>query len=335
MTRDTRFSTSRRQVLVAGGLAAAAPFAGLIPSAMAQRPLLFGSASLGSTGYVIVETISAIVNKHSDLRTSSMSTSGGAENLRLIGEGTIDFGQSASTDWEAATRGEGRFGSPIAVNQMFAYTLWATIPMVRADSGIETARDLAGKRVSPSTAGGSTRRTWEMMTEFLGVKDEIDWTFGSWREIYDAFRSHAIDCCPGLLVGGRPSPLLQELQATVDIRGLGWPADAIDHARKVNSGIMRYEADPALWSGVSEPTACTASVGLLAAHPRIDAETGYTITKTVFDNAAEVRKVSMELQNIDPEFGVRYLMETMPVNAGAAQYFKEIGIWRDELKIAA
>lgn len=334
MTRVTRFPISRRRVLVAGGLAAAAPLAGPIPTALAQRPLLFGSASLGSTGYVIVETLSAIVNKHSDLRASSMSTSGGAENLRLIGEGMVDFGQSASTDWEAATKGEGRFGEPIAINQMFAYTLWATIPMVRADSGIESARDLAGKRVSPSTAGGSTRRTWEMMTDFMGVKAEIDWTFGSWREIYDAFRSGAIDCCPGLLAGGLPSPLLQELQTTIEVKGLGWPADAIDHARSVNSGIMRYEADPALWSGVSEPTPCTASAGILAAHPRIDAETGYAITKAVFDNAAEVRKVSMELQNIDPEFAVRYLMETMPVNAGAAQYFKEIGVWRDELRIA-
>jgi uncharacterized protein len=324
---------NRRQILAAG---AAVPFASLGASRVfAQAPVLFGSASLGSTGYVIIETISAIVNKHSDLRTSSMSTSGGAENLQLIGQDMIDFGQSASTDYDAAMKGQGRFREPIKVQQSFAYTAWATVPMVRADSGIKTARDLAGKRISPSTAGGSTRRTWEMMTEFLGVRDQISWTYGSWREIYDAFRSGSLDCVPAILAGGRPSPLLQELMVSVELRALGWPNDAITHANKVNPGITYYEAVPELWDVVSEPTPCTASIGLLATHPRVTDEVGYAVTKAVFDNAAEARKVSMELQNIDPEYAVRYMMPFIPVNPGAAQYFKEIGVWRDDLTIAS
>lgn len=332
MTKIAAPHITRRSLLAAG---AAMPVASLGSRLWAQSPTLFGSASLGSTGYVIVETISAIVNKHSDLRTSSMSTSGGAENLQLIGQDALDFGQSASTDYQAAMAGTGRFKQPINVEQTFAYTAWATVPMVRADSGIETARDLAGKRVSPSTAGGSTRRTWEMMTDFLGVKDDIRWTYGSWREVYDAFRSGAVDCVPALLAGGSPSPLLQELMASVELKGLGWPEDAITHANKVNPGITRYEAVPELWSAVSEPTPCTASVGLLAAHPRVTDEVGYAVTKAVFDNAAEVRKISQELQNIDPEYAVRYMADFVPVNAGAAQYFKEIGVWRDDLIIAS
>lgn len=304
-------------------------------SARAQsRPILFGSASLGSTGYVIIETLSAIVNKHSELRTSSMSTSGGSENLQLIGEGMIDFGQSSSPDWPAATAGRGKFGRPIEVHQMFSYTVWSTFPMVRADSDITSTTGLGGRRVSPSTAGGSTRTTWELMTGIIGNKDDIDWTYGSWRETYDAFRAGAIECVPGLLIGGRPAPLLQELQATMEVRGLGWPEDAIAQARETNPGIMRFAAEPELWSGVAEPTPGVGSAGILAAHPSVTAETAYTITKTIFDNAAEVRNVSMELKSIDLDFAVRYLMEDMPVNAGAAQYFKEQGVWRDELTIA-
>ncbi|RAI02286.1 hypothetical protein DLJ53_13050 [Acuticoccus sediminis] len=323
---------NRRQLLAAG---AAVPLAASgVGRAFAQSPVLFGSASLGSTGYVIIETISAVVNKHSDLRTSSMSTSGGAENLQLIGQDMIDFGQSASNDYKAAMAGEGRFKQPIKVQQSFAYTAWATVPMVRADSGIETARDLAGKRVSPSTAGGSTRQTWEMMTDFLGVKDKINWTYGSWREIYDAFRSGALDCVPALLAGGRPSPLLQELMASVELKGIGWPEDAIVHANTINPGISRYEADPELWAAVTEPTPCTATIGLLATHPRVTDEVGYAVTKAVFDHAEEVRNVSMELRNIDLEYAVKYMMPFVPVNPGAAQYFKEKGVWRDDLTIA-
>ncbi len=53
---------------------------GISPAFAESRPLQMGSASLGSTGYVIIETLSAIINKYSEpkLRTSSMSTGGGA-----------------------------------------------------------------------------------------------------------------------------------------------------------------------------------------------------------------------------------------------------------------
>jgi TRAP transporter TAXI family solute receptor len=284
---------------------------------------------------VIVEAIAATVKKHTDLRATSMSTSGGAENLQLIGQDALDFGQSASTDYQAARAGEGRFKQAIDVHQTFAYTAWATVPMVRADSGIDSAADLAGKRVSPSTAGGSTRRTWDMMTEFLGVKDDISWTYGSWREVYDAFRAGAVDCVPALLAGGVPSPLLQELMASVEVKGLGWPDGAIQHANSVNPGISRYEVEPRNWSAVSEPTPCTASVGILGANAKVSAETGYEVTRAVMENAEEVRGIAQELQNVSPEYGVRYLMPGVPVNAGAAQWFKENNLWREELTIAS
>lgn len=321
---------TRRSLLAAG---AAMPLASLAGPLWAQTPLRFGTASLGSTGYVIVEAIAAIVKEHTDLRATSMSTSGGAENLQLIGQDQLDFGQSASTDYQAARAGEGRFQQPVDVQQTFAYTAWATVPMVRADSEIMSARDLGGARVSPSTAGGSTRRTWEMMTEFLGVKDEIDWTYGSWREVYDAFRAGAVDCVPALLSGGVPSSLLQELMASVEVRGLGWPEDAIAHANSINAGISRYEVLPENWEGVSEPTPCTASIGILGARAGVDPETVYQVTRAVMENAEEVRSIAQELRNVSPEYGVRYLMEGVPVHPGAARWFEENGLWRDELTI--
>lgn len=121
MTRLSTPRLTRRRLLAAG---AALPFASMAGPAFAQAPVRFGTASLGSTGYVIIEAIAATVNKHSDLRTTSMSTSGGAENLQLIGQNALDFGQSASNDYQAARAGEGRFKQPIDMHQTFAYTAW-------------------------------------------------------------------------------------------------------------------------------------------------------------------------------------------------------------------
>lgn len=112
MSNNESMLVNRRSVLrlAAGGAVGLSGLAGLPVDAFASKitppVLLWGSSSLGSTGYVIIETLSAMVNKKTKIRSSSMSTSGGGENMALIGEGVIHLGQTTSSDWPAAIKGE-------------------------------------------------------------------------------------------------------------------------------------------------------------------------------------------------------------------------------------
>ena len=125
-------------------------------SVLAQQSLQWGSSSVGSTGYVIMEGLANTVNRHTDLKNASMATSGGTENMQLFAEGIIQLGQTTSTDWKPAAEGQEPYPAPIEVHQMFAYTLFNCSPMVRASSDIKTLEDLRGKRCMPSPAGSST-----------------------------------------------------------------------------------------------------------------------------------------------------------------------------------
>ena len=65
------------------GLAAAGAGSAVFRSSsvLAQQNLQWGSSSIGSTGYVIMEGLANTVNRHTDLQNASMATSGGTENM--------------------------------------------------------------------------------------------------------------------------------------------------------------------------------------------------------------------------------------------------------------
>lgn len=338
---DARYLVSRRRLFeLAGGLAAGAAVLGalgpVLPARAAERTLRWGSSSLGSTGYVIIEALASTVSRHTDIKNSSLATAGGAENMALIGSGQLELGQTTSSDWKLATEGLPPFRSPVEAQQMLSYTVWNIPLLVRADSGIESVADLAGKRVMPAQAGGGTALMVKTLLEAAGVADKVRWNYGSWNDTYNAFKSGAADAVAAVLTSGRPSPQVTEVQSAVALRVLPFEEEVLQKARQINPGILRAEVTPQQWNAVGDKTLMIPSIaGILAVRPDIDAETGYKIVKAIYDHAEDVRKVGIQLQDVRPDFATKYLMAEYPVHPGAARYFKEKGLWRDDLQVAS
>jgi TRAP transporter TAXI family solute receptor len=319
----------------AASVTALAPLIGGATQAMAAKNIYqWGSSSLGSTGYQIITILAAAASKFTDARHSSLSTAGGAENMSLLGEKTIDFGQTTTTDWYPAINGKGRYeGKPVEAVQMFSYTIWQCTPMVRADSGINSLEDLVGKRVMPASAGGATTGLWKTLFKAAGIEDKVDWTYGSWKETYDALASGAVDCIPSLLTSGNPSGLMQRLETTHKLKVLPLTPGLVDKAVAINPGVKSATLTPKHWKTLTDPTLMLSFGGVLATRPDIPVDVVYEITKAVYENAEFVRKRGgIKLKDIDLDFATKILMPAYPVHAGAAKYFKEKGVWRDELK---
>lgn len=333
----THFDRRRVMLGLAGtaGLTAFAPGFGTGSSAFAQSSIYqWGSSSLGSTGYQIITVLAAAASRFTDGRHASLSTAGGAENMALIGEGLLDFGQSTTTDWHPAINGLGRYeGKPVDAVQVLSYMVWQCTPMVLADSGINTIDDLKGKRIMPAAAGGATNGLFQTFFEAAGLQEEVEWTYGSWSETYDALAAGAVDCIPSLLTSGDPSGILQRLEANRQVKVLPISEELIEKAQVLNPGVMASTVEPSSWATLSEPTLMLSFGGVLATRPDLPGELIYEITKAIYENADFVKdKGGARLKHIDLEFATRFLIPAYPVHAGAAQYFKEQGVWRDDLK---
>lgn len=325
----------RRSFLLAGGAAGLGALAGFPTLAMADdRTYRWGSSSLGSSGYVIMEALSQVVRSKAGLKSSSLATAGSGENMALIGQGELEFGHSTTVDWTAASEGLPPYPGPIELHQMFGYAAWHEPPIVHADSDIRAIADLAGRRLSPSQPGSGTGILYHALMRAAGIYDEIDWSYGTWSEVYDAFKARRIHSVVGVITNGQLDGRIMEAEAAVEVRALEFPQEIIRAAQKENAGILEGTIGPEVWPTLGKPTLMPLITGVVAASPSVSPEAAYKITKAIFDNAAEVRQMAKPLSAIDTEFAVRNMMTAYPVNAGAAQYFKEAGVWRDDLKVA-
>jgi TRAP transporter TAXI family solute receptor len=253
----------------------------------------------------------------------------------LIGRADLDFAHSTSVDWITALAGQKPYVQPVRANQLFAYAVWQQLPIVQAESGIRELSDLAGRRFSPSLPGSGTATMYKVLMRSANLHDRVRWRYGSWSEVYTAFRANQVDSVVGVLTNGARSSGIQQLEATLDIRVLEIPASVLDLARTANPGILEGELDSRDWAAIDRPTRVPALTGIVASSSCISSEVGYEVTKTILDRAVEVRKLGAPLNGLAIDLGVRNLITAAPVNAGAAQYFKERGVWRHDLTIAS
>jgi len=339
MAKSDGAGATRRDILKKGaalsGLALGTSFGMGVPPVQAAKPLRWGSASPGASGYIIIEALASTVSKYSSVKGSAISTGGAAENMALLGSKEIDLGQTTSWSWTPAKNGEAPFKQKIEPVQMCSYALWSLHPMVLASSDVKTLDDLKGRRISPGPAGGVTTYVWKLLFEKAGLADKVDWSYAGWRESYDALRSGAIDCTGTVLVAGKPGGALAELASSEKLRLLDVDPDLIKEVTDANPGAMTFTITPELWDAVSRPVDLISVAGILGTLDEISNDTGYTIIKNIYDHAEEIRKISPVLRLINLDFATRFLMPAFPVNGGAAKFFKEKGIWREELPIRA
>src|SRR3546814_12696278 len=83
--------------------------------------------------------------------------------------------------------------------------------------------------------------------------------------------------------------------------------------------------------GIDQETGAASFSCVLAAVPDLDPEVGYTVMQAIFDHAEDVRSLGVQFEDIRLDFGAKYLVGGFPINKGAARYFKEKGVWTDDM----
>ncbi len=298
------------------------------------KVIRWGSASTGSAGYVIITAFSDIVSKYvTDFRSSSMSTSGGAENIRLMGSKDIDFGQTTSSDLIKATNGLAPYDDgAIKIYQVVGYRTNAYIIHVLAKSGITDVTQLDGKKVAVGPASGSGRSMVEPGFANLGLKPEF--VYGSWDECSEMLKAEQCSAVVFPIVGGTdPTSAVIQLKATADISVVPLTKEQATTMAKDVKGVSVVDV-PEKYLDLN--VGSFYAVGYhnsLGVRPEMNEDAVYTVLKTLFEKVDELHGVANDLKLFSVEHAFTYMIPEIPVHPGAAKLYKEMGIWNDSFTV--
>jgi len=299
------------------------------------RDYVWGSASLGSRGYVVIEALVSTANKTTSMKNSSVSTAGGMENLALLSQGEVQFGQAQSSDMYFAANALEPFKEKIDFAQVLAYGDSSLPIVVLENSPIKTVEDLRGKRLLVGPAGGAAVPIMRAVLEEYGIADEVEFVYLSWTEGPEAFKMGQVDASAAWHSDGVVAHKgFQQVAITNKFRVLEMDRQVLERVAAKNDGIsvgMVYKEAFEFYE--KDQVAPGVTVGLVC-DPSLSEDLIYELTKALLDNAEDVRAIAPEeLGQFGLDFALKGLVKGYPIHPGAAKYYQEKGVWTDEYVI--
>jgi len=279
--------------------------------------------------YPLGGAVCRIVNvkrKGHNLRCSVAPSEGSVANIRDVISGDVDVGIAQSDIQYSAREGEGPFKDKPQPKLRALFSVYPELlnVMTREDANIRRFEDLRGKRVSIGTQGSGTRATMDLVMEALGVKrsdfkSALELKF---VELPPALCENKIDAF--VFVAGHPNPVLQDAANGCKTKIIPITGAAIDALTAARPYYAKAEVPAGMYrgTGTAQPTIGTVATMVVSADMP-DAK-AYAITKAVFDNFDDFRRLHPALASLTKEDALKG--ETVPFHPGAVKYFKEVGL---------
>jgi hypothetical protein len=194
-------------------------------------------------------------------------------------------------------------------------------------SGINSLKDLKGRRVSTGSGGSATEVMAFRVIEAAGLDKDKDMKrerLGV-AESVNAIKDRKIDAF--FWVGGLPTAAVTDLANTPGVK-----IKMVDHAEVVPAMNKKYgklyvtdTIGKDVYRGMDKDNKIATVNNLLVAHQNMDDKTAYSIVKAIFDRKDDIVAVHKEALNFKLE-SQKASASPIPFHPGAVKYFAEKGI---------
>ncbi|MBI3969106.1 MAG: TAXI family TRAP transporter solute-binding subunit [Chloroflexi bacterium] len=288
-----------------------------------------GTAPTGGTYYTLGAAISKIVNsKVPGLQITAQVTPGSSvENLELLMARESELGMSSAENLIDAMKSN----KPWKTLRM-AFSEHASVMhfIVRKDSGINSPCDYKGKRVAVGNpSSGMNNNNANVLSGACGI---------AFKDM-DTKQIHVDPGLQGIKDGnvdavniptGVPVASVIETARTAPVKLLSLTPDQIKRLQQEFPFYSPITIPKGIYPGQDEDVHTVGAVTYMVTHDQVDSEAVYWMTRSVFENLADLRashpvgaefSAEESVRRLDPMIKVGY--EYQP---GAARYFKEIGL---------
>jgi TRAP transporter TAXI family solute receptor len=299
-------------------------------TAQDQRFITIGTGGVTGVYYPTGGAICRLVNKDRKthgIRCSVESTGGSVYNARTIREGELDFGVVQSDVQAASLAGTGAFESDGAfegLRAMFSVHPEPMHVMVRADAGIESVEDFAGKRVNVGNPGSGTRVLADLLLEYSGVS--LD-SLALASELKSSEQSAAL--CDGKIdaaiwAAGLPNGSTMEATSTCDVDLLALDGDWVDALLADYSAYAKATIPGGMYPGNDADTPSYGPKATFVTSADTPDEVVYAVVSAVFENFEDFKKLHPAFNRLVEGEMIEDGL-TAPLHPGAVKYYEERG----------
>jgi hypothetical protein len=309
---------------VAAALAAA-------PAAQAQQKFItIGTGGVTGVYYAAGGAICRLVNKDRakhGIRCSVESTGGSVFNVNTIKAGELDMGVAQSDVQFNAVKGAGGFQKDGAFKELravFALHPEPVTVVARKEANAKSFADFKGKRFNVGNPGSGTRSSLEELLAAMGWKLS-DFSLASELKADE----HGPALCDGKIDGffylvGHPSANIQDPTTVCGAKLVSVTGPAVDKLVKEKPYYAKATIPAGLYPGNDQPTQTYGVLATMVSSSKVPAETVYQVTRAVFENFDEFKKLHPALANLDPKSMIKDGLSA-PLHDGAVKYYKEKG----------
>lgn len=292
-----------------------------------------GTNPSGSTFYLLGGGFSKLFQEKLGIRSSAQPFMGSSVYLPMIQQGDVTLGISSTVDARMAYTGGLEY--PAEMTDLRALANVWELPyafITRADSGINTIEDLAGKRVMgdiPASQALTLIDTIMLRSGGLELSDVEFMKSGGLMDGINALVEGRVDAAPVATT----MPVLTESNSSVPgglrIIANGKLAEDPNYYSTQLPGIRSTIAkENPKRPYIIGDTPIVAYNTLLVGNVNLTEDDAYLLTKTLYDNWEELQKDYGPLRGVQKD-DLLIGHNTVPYHDGSIRFFKELGLWTD------
>ena len=300
------------------------------PAVAQQKFVTIGTGGVTGVYYAAGGAICRLVNKDRakhGIRCSVESTGGSVFNVNTIKAGELDLGFTQSDVQYNGVKGVGQFkdAGPVGdLRAVFAVHPEPFTVVARKEANIGKFEDFKGKRFNVGNPGSGTRSSAEELLAAMG------WKLGDFSLASELKADeHGPALCDGKVDGfiygvGHPSANIQDPTTSCGAKLVPLTGPVIDKLVADKPYYAKVSIPAGLYPNNPQATATYGVLATVVASAKTPPETVYQVTKAVFDNFDEFKKLHPALANLSPQNMIKDGLSA-PLHEGAVRYYKEMG----------
>ena len=286
--------------------------------------LRIGTAGEGGNYNSLGKALSQTLQKDPyKINVEVKTTAGSAANIRLLSQDYLELAIAQSDVIDEM------YAGTLDTQAMKGYSAIASLYpepvqiVVRADSGIASVSDLAGKKVSVGEADSGTQKNAAQILQAYGLTSNMLTVQNmTYAEASKALGDGSIDAM--FCTAGAPAQVITDLSGTIPVSLVpieGQQSDLLTGAY----GFYAKAVIPAgTYKGQDSDVTTLAVMSVLLASDKTPADKIYTITGALFKEKAALNDAVPVEFDLQEQKAVESV--TIPFHPGAAQYYQECGI---------